>query len=161
MKSNEIEASLECSVVGTFAAMPFLDVIKIDNFQDKIQASQILFITFTRPVQGCLALFLPISLKLTIAQNIYTVDSTELKAHEIDDCLLELVNVLAGNFLTCVSGTAEEQVLSLPQMVFDEKQLPSLSGIDDCYFNAEGDFFRVSVFIQEPKMSARQELQME
>ena len=148
MNMKNPEYALEQAVAGTFADMAFIDVIRTAEAGYDMMYGQILFIAFSGELHGSLVLYLPLKLKQMIASNIHGRVFSSLKPYEIDDCLLELINVLAGNFLGYYLGMAARYTLTLPEAVFDEKELPAGDRFSKYFFNAEGEPFLVAVCLK-------------
>ncbi len=140
---NNLKEDLLISVQNTFAQMLFLDVMESDITEIK-HYSHILRLTIMEPEYLDLVLWLPLEIKKEIAENIYGKEWDDITDTEIDDCLLEMLNVLGGNFLIEYAGQDVKYNISLPEILFDEEELQE-SGFTDIYFNAEGKFFKVSV----------------
>jgi hypothetical protein len=99
-----------------------------------------------------MALFLPFECKNTIAQNIYGKDIKELKSEEIDDCQLELLNVLIGNVLSFYYGGKKKYKVDLPSILFDEDEIEwNKKEIKEYYFDAEGCKFKLVVELKDLK----------
>ena len=135
-----IEA-LDRSVVESLAEMAFVDVIPADPAD--ITVSHVIRIRYNGPDQGELVLHLPHACKRRIAENTYGMDWIQLHDSDIDDCLLELLNVIAGNFIQHHFGAETHNDLSLPELLFDDARLGDHQYIDR-FFDAEGDLFKVS-----------------
>ena len=133
----------------TFSEMAFIDVIERTKPDEPLESSQVLYLTFSEPERGYVALYLPRNCKKTIVENIYSSDWDELQSSEIDDCLLELLNVLVGNYLIEVYGEEAKRDMSLPQMLFDDLKLEDDSEHWDLYFNAEEEIFRCVLKVEK------------
>ena len=72
-----------------------------------------------------------------IVENIYGENWENLNPDQTDDCLLELCNVLAGNYLIEVYGEDARRDMSLPQLLFDEKHLIKDDNTQEFFFTAE------------------------
>ena len=101
---------------------------------------------FSRPVQGDITLLLPAAAKRKIVENIYAKDWKLMDETEIDDCLLELLNVLAGNFLREYSRTTAGHDLSLPEVQF-EPTPHEQNGEERCFFDVEGTPFEARIHL--------------
>ena len=137
--------SVISSVVKTFGNMAFIDVVETDEPEDDLHFNQIIYISIFEPEQGEIALFLPSECKKMIVENIYGSDWDSLHATEIDDCLLEMLNILAGNFLNDYCDRGIKHNISLPELLFDETEMSRKNGFIDYYFDAEGNPFKVSI----------------
>lgn len=151
MKPESPELALANAVIETFAELAFIDVIKIDKSDTPISYSQILHIDFLDPHPGSMALFLPLSLKKKIVENVFANNFESLRRSDIDDCLLELLNVLGGNFLNRYYGVDIEHSLSLPHILFDEEEILYKENFTEYYFNAEGEYFKVPLYFSQTR----------
>ena len=70
-----------------------------------------------------------------------------MKPIHIDDCLLEMLNVLAGSFLNSYYGEEVKYSLTFPEILFDDKEIDEGAKSHIFYFDAEGIVFKVSISI--------------
>jgi hypothetical protein len=145
----DVKANLTKAITDTFFDMAFLDVVESEHPETPVAFSQIMSIQYLKPVTGYINLFLPIECKKAIVENIHTKEWSKLSPLEIDDCLLEILNVLAGNYLINEYGCDRKYVLSFPQVLFDKTELESDGEKIICNYDAEGILFSAS--ISEPK----------
>ena len=96
---SDIEQARLDAAQKTFADMAFVDVNPTDPRSDPVNCSHVISIDIRAPSPGRILLFLPQEVKKMVAENIYSRDWDSLQSVEIDDCLLELLNVLAGNMV--------------------------------------------------------------
>ena len=136
------QTALHRAITESFSDMAFIDVVPAQCHEEAPEASHILFISFSKPIAGYISLYLSTECKQKIAENIYGKNWEDLKDEEIDDCLLEMVNVLAGRFLR-FSREEEKHAMSLPQLLFDDSEVPDTQHCDVCLFDAEGIIFKV------------------
>ncbi len=141
----KVEDSVVAAVERTLSDMAFLDVVEVPDFSGKLRFGHILHISFTEPEEGEIALFLPSECKRRIVENVYGSDWSTLHDTEIDDCLLELLNVLAGNFLSDYYGEAVKHNVSLPELRFDDSGIFKGNKFTQFYFDAEEMPFKVSI----------------
>jgi hypothetical protein len=141
-KINAIKAkqSLKHAVSHAFEVMAFLDVSESSpeerNYENKIQ------IAISKPFRGSMTFFLTDGLKRRIAENIYGEGSL-LSKHSGDDCLLEILNVIAGNFMSSYFGIHACYKMDLPLMIMTQE--PPAGFLAESFFNAEGEKFRVAL----------------
>lgn len=140
-----VEKAIVGAVEQTFINMAFIDVIPTASKDIPSDVSQLIVIDITRPERGTILLHLPLALKRQVAETIHAENWEDMNARQIDDCLLEVLNVLAGNFLNNLRGEKVKYNITFPQIVFDEDEFQDSPGFDDFYFDAEGIHFRVSV----------------
>lgn len=126
----------------TFSEMAFLDVAAISEPQNQPVLSQVIQLAFLEPDQGFAALFLPLDCKRHVVENIYGEDWEDLQPDQIDDCLLELLNVLVGNYLLEVYGHEAARDIALPRLLFDESEITITEDQETFYFDAEGTVFK-------------------
>jgi hypothetical protein len=137
--------AIETAVVESFSEMAFIDVAFTQECVEESQISHILFLSFSEPEAGYISLYLSTECKKKIVENIYGKDWAELQDEDIDDCLLELVNVLAGRYLKFSYGEEAKHSMSLPQLLFDETELPEYKDNGIFYFSAEEVPFKVGI----------------
>ena len=133
---------------STLGEMAFLDVIEAEQPQE-FESGQLMFIEFYKPVHGRLLLDMPAEIKQAIVENIHASDWNDLSVNEIDDCLLELLNVLGGNFLRELEGGEVKVHLSFPSVLFSTEEIPDLDSFWKFEFDAEGSPFTISLALHE------------
>lgn len=145
-RSEKVHEALVRSTQMTMMDMAFVDVIEAEEKSD-VHHSNVLYLDFTQPVRGGIILRLSKECKMTIVENIHGSNWDSLSGDEIDDCLLEVLNVLAGNFLNFFCGKETGHNMSFPQMLFDEDEIPGGNKFVPFYFDAEGVIFRIDICI--------------
>lgn len=140
------------STVNTFAEMTFLDVLE-DGEEKSFEVGQLLYIEFDKPIYGRLVLSMPVELKRAIVENIHAKDWEELSVNEIDDCLLEVLNVLAGSFLRALHNEEIKVHLSFPHVMFSYEEIPDLDTFTVYYFDAEEIPFTISLALHQEGQS--------
>jgi hypothetical protein len=143
---SNIKEALKQAVEMTFMNMAFVDVMEAEE-PAEVNFSHIIHISFSSPVEGGMILFLPTACKKMIAENIHGSNWESLSTDEIDDCLLELLNVLAGNFLNIHYGKEVGHNMTFPQLLFDESEVPEHGDYRDYFFDAEGVPFKIGLWI--------------
>ncbi len=146
-KKEKISKALIESVIKTFEDMAFLDVESISEV-NRINFNQIMYINILNPLSGGIAIYLPNNCKKNIIENIYSEDMSNLLPKEIDDCLLEILNVIAGSFLGRLYKSCVRYRVDIPRVIFDESGLETgLDNFTELCFDAEGDRFKVAVAV--------------
>jgi hypothetical protein len=141
-KNSDIHIAIISGVKKTFEEMAFIDVV--ESGDSGVKFSHILYIDILEPIVGKIAMFLPFECKNAIAQNIYGKDIKELKSEEIDDCQLELLNVLVGNVLSFYYGGKKKYKVDLPSILFDENEIEwNRKETNEYFFDAEGCIFKL------------------
>ncbi len=154
MFRKKIEKSIIQAVEKTFLDMLFIDIAKIFDMDKNADFSSVLSISFINPVKGEMVLSLPFETKKMILENIHGVNWESLTPQAIDDCLLEVLNVLGGNFLNYFSGDNKKHNMSFPKIITDKnKELPEDEETIRCFFNGENVPFCVTVSIWEQEQS--------
>jgi CheY-specific phosphatase CheX len=147
MTKDKIREALISTIESVFSEMVFIDTIHLKENPESFSYTQILFIDIISPWQGYIIAYLPIDLRKTIVETIHSRDWEEMHANEIDDCLLEILNVIAGNFMTELLGRDHKYNISFPAVNYDEEDIENLENSQEIYFNAEGPVFRINVLI--------------
>jgi hypothetical protein len=111
----------------TFEEMAFLDVAPGPAVPPAIafEEGPVLYLEYSRPQNGALALFLPKEIKFQVAEAIYGESWEGLTALQLDDSLLELLNVLAGRLLTHRFNGASGYTMGLPTVLYDGPTWPA------------------------------------
>jgi len=122
--------------------MAFIDVLPLEKPEMEPGVSQVIQLDFLEPVKGFAALYLPTSCKKLVVENIYGAEWESLKADQIDDCLLELLNVLVGNYLSDLFGEEVKRDMALPRLLFDDSEIKKTDDQLALYFDAEGSSFK-------------------
>jgi CheY-specific phosphatase CheX len=145
-KQNIGDAALQ-AIRETFAEMTFLDVL-VDEEENDFTEGQLLYLEIYEPVKGRLILVLPTELKREIVENIHATDWEELSVSDVDDCLLEVLNVYAGDFVRALFGKEAKLRLSFPTVMFGFEEIPDLEQFIHFHFHAEGRPFRVYIHLE-------------
>ena len=145
--NTKIREALRVAVEGTFMDMAFIDVIESKS-EKPVESSGVLYIAFSHPVDGGMILRLPMECKRMIVENIHAADWEDLSSEEKDDCLLEALNVLAGNFLNAYCGKESSHNMSFPQMLFDEEEISGQNSYESFRFDAEGVIFQIDLCVE-------------
>lgn len=138
---EKIQAFIEATR-KTLSEMAFLDALPCDAADTEPVCSQVFYLSFLEPEQGFAALYLPLECKKTIVENIYGEDWQQLHSDQIDDCLLEILNVLVGNYLSDVYGENVKRDMGLPQLLFDDAGIADRGIQADIFLDAEGVTFK-------------------
>lgn len=147
MTKEETREAIVKTVESVFSEMVFIDTLHIDEKPEDFTYTQILYIDIISPVNGYIIAYLPLELRKTIVETIHSTDWDKMHATEIDDCLLEILNVIAGNFMTDLLGRDVKYNISLPIVNYDEEDIENLKNSQEIYFSAEGPIFRINVLI--------------
>ena len=149
MTKEKIREAMIKAVEFVFSEMIFIDTLHIDEAPENFTYTQILYIDIISPVNGYIIAYLPLELRKTIVETIHSIDWDEMHATEIDDCLLEILNVIAGNFMADLLGRDVKYNISFPAVNYDEEDIENLQSSQEIYFNAEGPIFKINVLIND------------
>jgi hypothetical protein len=137
--------SLPLAVSEAFEVMAFMDVI--ETGPEECEYRYKIKIDILNPLHLKIDFYFMDDLKNKIIENVYGEETVRLNEEAKDDCLLELMNVLAGNFMSFYSGAGEAYEMNLPVMD-DVLHKQNYSKYISCYFNAEGLNFKVVINIK-------------
>lgn len=135
------------AIVKTFSDMAFIETVEDPDPAGKDETpmeQNILIIDILKPISGSVMLYLPDNLKDKIILNVFAKDSSEVKENEKDDCLLEILNVLSGNFLNSYYGKVVGYKIELPQLQVGQENHPQ-EPFFLIHMNAEGILFKVAM----------------
>ena len=147
MTNELIKKAMIKTIESVFSDMIFIDTLHIDNKPEFFNYTQILYIDILSPQKGYIIAYLPLELRKTIVETIHSTDWSEMHASEIDDCLLEILNVIAGNFMTELLGRDVKYNISFPAVNYDEEDIENLDKSQTIFFNAEGPVFRINILL--------------
>lgn len=148
--NNNLNNAVINGVKKTYEEMAFIDVIEVTNKSINKNFKHILYIDILEPIFGKIALYLSYECKKMISENIYSKEMKDLHIDEIDDCQLELLNVLVGNILLFYCKKEKNYKLDLPKILFDEKDIKwDKKKVKEYYFDAEGCNFKLLVELKE------------
>ena len=146
IKNNNIKDAVISGVHKSFEEMAFIDAIYIKDKKPEVNFKQILYVNVLEPIFGKFGLYLSFECKKMLLENVYGKELSELHTDEIDDCQLELLNILVGNILSYYYKKKKKYTLDLPKILFDEDEIKwNKKDIKTYYFNAEGCFFKLIV----------------
>jgi hypothetical protein len=145
---ENVRKTLLSAVSMTFNELCFIDITDVDrSFNEDLDFSHVIYTDVIMPVKMKIELFLPLRLKKLIAENIFCKDLKELSSHEIDDCQIEILNVITGNFLRSLYEGKNEYKFELPVISFDEKRLKTSDFKRQCYFfYADDIIFKIEIY---------------
>lgn len=141
--------ALDEAIVASFADMAFMDAVEEPAPETSVPPGQIVHIDFAHPLVGCVTLHLPASTKKRLVENIYGYGWESLAGSEVDDCLMELVNVVAGNFLRLMGQDEHRHAVSLPQILYDDSDIPPGERLTR-YYRVDDELTRVELIYAVP-----------
>lgn len=139
--AENVESSLLFSIKNTFHDMAGKKVELIENKQGEVHFTNVFIIESFQPEELCLQFFFPLEAKRLLVESILKENWFNLSHEYIDDCLLEIVNIIGGNFF-CRYFNPRRYEISLPQLTFDDR---GISRGEMYYFETEGILFAVSL----------------
>ncbi len=153
LDSKLASSALTESVVSVFADMVFIDAAPYpETPHPAVPGTQEeglrIAIDVLKPLSLRLEFALPSSLVSLIAETLYAGEADrsteEADTSSQDDSALELMNVIAGAFLSTYFGTGTAWKLELPFLLYDDADTTNLD-IIRLRFSAEGIPFWVSL----------------
>ena len=145
LTAEQERMAVENTVMETFAEMAFLDVMPSET-ANQFGNSQGFAVDISGAEQLRCYLDMSVSAKHSVVENIHADAWTELNSEEIDDCLLEILNVLGGTLGRALWGEAVRCKLGFPEVVV---MIPGRD--DDVHvfdFDAEGE--PLTVILERP-----------
>jgi CheY-specific phosphatase CheX len=139
-----IQGALTRAMSEALSEMAFLDAA-VAQQEPSFPTSHVITVSFSRPIHGHITLYLSLEVKKAIVENVHGRDWGALSAVEIDDCLLELGNVVAGNYLTAYFGKETVHDISLPALLFDDSDLTCTGERVAVCFDVEGTPLRAVI----------------
>lgn len=133
------------AVVMTFANMAFVDAEPTPLRPQLSTSERVIGIEFLYPLGGCIVLHLPTSVKQAVVENIHGVDWQMLGRVQVDDCLTELVNIIAGTFLLLVEASEYRQALSAPQIWYSEPTITTTGELEEHFFLVNNEPAKVAL----------------
>jgi CheY-specific phosphatase CheX len=146
MNKMKLEDAVMTATKKTFEEMVFVDVREKEP-DVSIQHSRILYISYGEPESGEIVLFLTHGCVQMIAENIYGKEWETMNTNDIYDCLLELLNVLAGNFMRMFYEQLNHQSTSFPKVVMNISEVKNIEKYHTFCFDAEGEPFKVCLHL--------------
>ena len=141
MDFDKIKTSLISAVTNTLSDMAFLDVAVIkNNFEDQMNEN-ILKINVLEPVYGKIYLNLSDKTKKLIISNIYGNDE-KLTSNEEEDGILEVLNVITGNFMLEYFGKDQIYKIDFPTLLVNNYKMNN--NIKYLDFDIDNNNFRLS-----------------
>jgi len=133
-----------------FADMFFIDVEEVDALVLEKPWDIIIKTEIIKPFQGFFYLYLNQDIQKAATENIFAENFENLDSKKIEDCLLELLNVISGNILRVVFQDEKEKhyEVKVPQVLRDESIAENEITL---FFQAEDSFFQFSVQLFEQK----------
>lgn len=147
-KIDKIKKCLIPAVLQTFEEMAFIQVVEDTSKTDKIAFQNCFKIDILEPFEASMVLFFTDSLKQMAGQNIYSSENSSLQENQLDDCFLEILNVLTGNFLNRYCEGKSYKV-DLPEMILELSEVHKKKDSLDLIFNAENIYFKISYLEKE------------
>lgn len=146
--AQRIKSAMDEAVLTTFTEMAFLDIVPLAESAD-IDHQQVMTIQLFEPIRGSIQLYMSKEGKQTVVENIHADGWEHLTMEEIDDCLLEILNVLAGNFLSEYRPSGPKPKMSFPEIVFDPSEIEQGALSRDFYYDGEGIPVRISFRLEQ------------
>ena len=142
---ENIKPHLLDSATQTFGEIAFVDIYEAKEPKYTHQKDDtILCVEVTSPFVGEIFLFIPNALKNKIAENIFADSIENIPEKQVDDSLLEILNVICGDFLGRCFEKNGEMKIGLPGIIYDMPDTTS-QNLHWVFFNAEGIDFSLLI----------------
>lgn len=145
--------ALEQAMALSFADMAFMDATQANAPDDDVSFGQIVHLEFAHPLSGYLTLYLSAATKQRIVENVYGFGWEDLADSVVDDCLMEMVNIVAGNFLRLMGDDEYRHAVSLPQVLYDDSDLPASDNTIIQFYRADDEFMRAVLVYKPPDVA--------
>lgn len=140
--ASDAAAILERSVRITFRDFARLNIEDwTQNGDYNLHFSNVFVIDCYRPEELSLQFYFSLEGKRLLVEKVLDDQWEHIKSHYIDDCLLEVVNIVGGNFFA-EYFTGEAHDLGLPVITFDDH---GLSRGERYFFKSEGILFGITI----------------
>jgi hypothetical protein len=140
MNDPKLVDSIVSMVIDTFSDMAFIDVNIITDKKIENDYENVFAIDVIKPFRATIYILLSDLLKKNITNNIYGEDSDKLRENELDDCLLEILNILSGKLLALYLDKSINYKIDFPRIIVDFKK-KNYENINYIVFDAEGIIF--------------------
>ncbi len=154
LKESSIGKALVLSVKSVLEDMAFLTAESVQG--NRITAEPAFFIHLQNPVKGALILSVSEEDKIKIAENVYGKAGSEINVKESNECLLEFVNVVTGQFVNRLDVENTQYALGIPKLISREGDLYSYSYGYDFFFEAEGIMLQIRLLFNKPLVNRRE-----
>jgi hypothetical protein len=141
--------AIDKAVRTSFEEMAFMDAEPIGETAISLDVGQLVHIEFGHPVLGSVTLHLNVPTKRRLTENVYGQDWKKLSGSGVDDCLMELANIIAGSFLVHVGAVEHRHAVSLPQILYDESDLPRSGAALIRHYLVDDEPVRVTLVYQD------------
>lgn len=106
-----------CDVIERMAFM-FWEVAEAEELPASAPRAVLAHVSFKGPIEGTLALAVPVAMSTELAANALGIDRNDPAANaKGEDSVKELLNVVCGNLLTAIAGDEPTFELSIPQIL--------------------------------------------
>lgn len=143
MDNSKLKRAIVTAAKKAFEDMAFIDITMNKEDDVMIMPYQILSVSYCEPESGEIVLFLSSGCVRMIVENIYGREWKSLDKEDTCDCLLELLNVLAGNFLRLFYKHSHHHHTTFPKIVPGIPGTGEMDEYNTFYFSAEGELFKV------------------
>ncbi|MBN2442919.1 MAG: chemotaxis protein CheX [Spirochaetales bacterium] len=152
MKDSKLGKAVIFATKITFEDMVFVDAQPLNEDDLNLKPHYVLYVSYNKPESGKMALFLSSGCARMISENIFGIEWKDLGENDIRDCLLELLNVLAGNFLKLFYKHSEHYSTTFPKLISDISKIKAMEQYKTFYFDAEGKAFKICLSAREKEV---------
>ncbi len=150
----DVLQALDQAVIDSFADMAFMDATNVSEDEGALEAvpnGQLVHISFGQPLSGFITLHLGVETKRSLVKNIYGTEWDGMAGSQVDDCLMELANIIAGNFMLAFGEGENRHAVSLPQVLYDEQELAQWDKPINRYYRVDDELIRIFVAYKDDR----------
>jgi len=139
---------LAAATSEAFAEMTFIDVSPIqagDGLPEAGQDVQCAAIDVMAPLSCRIEMKVPPAIRDRVIDALFSESPERDRKKNAEDSVLEMLNVITGNFLSAYFGPQTEVRLSLPRYLYLDERLPG-TAVADLRLNAEGTPLDLTLF---------------
>lgn len=122
IEHNPLYQAMISAASRTMEDMAFMEVMEHFDRSYEIPVEELVWtsLLINDPVQGEIRLAMSKTLLAGLTSNIFALDEEEVTQLQLDDILNELLNTIAGLFMTNLLEDSQEYRIGLPELGMDE-----------------------------------------
>ncbi len=139
--NERILEHIQLAAAKTIESMAFAEVYPAEKAIDYSNSDSItVHLEVLEPYNGSLGMRCSSSFITSIAENLFALPAQEITSKQLTDLLNEIINTIAGSFLSAALPSDVSFKLSLPMPGLDENQHDDLNMCVWDFNGEEGDF---------------------
>lgn len=141
--------ALLCSAVSeAFAEMAFLDAARASESESELppeEETQCAAIDVMAPLSCRIEMRIPPTIRDRVIDALFSDCPERDRKKNAEDSILEMLNVITGNFLSAYFGPQTELQLALPRYLYLDEKLPG-TALANLRMDAEGTPFELTLY---------------